>query len=122
MLGEKLRSARNGAGLTLMKAAEAVGISHSYLSNIETGKVLPSYDKLLILAELYRVPTAELVAIEAVERGRLPLTPDVSVAVVLAAMKVLAESSSMPSVEPPESKPSSFSCPHCGKGCTVCPE
>ena len=51
--GEKLRHLRQEKGMTLRTLAEATGLSFTYLSKIETGKVpyTPSVDKIRALAE-----------------------------------------------------------------------
>jgi transcriptional regulator with XRE-family HTH domain len=51
--GEYMKSLRKSAGLTLAELGEKLGLSHSYLSQIETGKKsIPSPDILKKLAEL----------------------------------------------------------------------
>jgi transcriptional regulator with XRE-family HTH domain len=45
-LGERLRSIRNGRGLTLAEAARLTGTGASSLSKIETGQMSPTYDML----------------------------------------------------------------------------
>ena len=53
-LGEKLRKARRKAGYTLKEVEEKIGISNSYLSELERGiKNNPSNDLLNKLLELY---------------------------------------------------------------------
>lgn len=60
-LGEKLRHIRNLRGATLKDVEGATGVSHSYLSKLETGVFEnPSREKLGRLARYYGVSVAEL--------------------------------------------------------------
>ena len=54
---EYLRELRNRAGLSLRKAAKAIGVSYVYLSRLETGGSArpPDMDKLFRMAEVYGV-------------------------------------------------------------------
>jgi transcriptional regulator with XRE-family HTH domain len=51
--GQKLRELRQEKGLTLRGLAEATGLSFTYLSKVETGKVpyTPAADKIRALAD-----------------------------------------------------------------------
>jgi len=42
-IGARIRSERKAAGLTLVAAGEGLGISHSYLSDMEHGRAAPSF-------------------------------------------------------------------------------
>ncbi len=50
-IGQRLREAREGRGLTLRALAAQIGLTASLLSQIETGQVNPSVDTLFALAE-----------------------------------------------------------------------
>lgn len=54
-LGHRLREARRTAGFTLEKAAEALSLSHSAISQWEKGDSFPTADRLEKAAELYGV-------------------------------------------------------------------
>ncbi len=56
--GEKLRILRNRQGLTLTQLAERLGYkAHGYLSEIESGKKLPTAGLALKVARLFSVST-----------------------------------------------------------------
>lgn len=50
VLGDRLRAAREGYGISLRELARRVGVSASLISQIETGKVHPSVSTLYALA------------------------------------------------------------------------
>lgn len=59
--GEKLRALRTDSNLTLMQLSERLGYStHSYISEIEAGKKLPTVTLVLKVADLYCISTDEL--------------------------------------------------------------
>jgi transcriptional regulator with XRE-family HTH domain len=58
-IGEKLRKLRESKNLTTREVAEAIGITHSYVSRIENGKA-PSLDKLKKLCDFYHVDVSFL--------------------------------------------------------------
>ncbi len=61
-LGEKVRTLRKRRGMTIKALALALGFpSHSYVSEIETGKKLPSTELIIKLADLFQVTVDELV-------------------------------------------------------------
>ena len=60
-LGERVRLIRNEKNLTLSKIAERTGYSISYMSDIETGKVLPSIEAVKKLADVLDVPVTTIV-------------------------------------------------------------
>ena len=61
-LGEKVRTLRKRRGMTVKSLALALGFpSHSYVSEIETGKKLPSTEMIIKLADLFQVTVDELV-------------------------------------------------------------
>lgn len=51
MIGERIKRARNAAGLSLRAVAEAAGLSATAVSKFETGKLVPASDTLLRLAK-----------------------------------------------------------------------
>jgi transcriptional regulator with XRE-family HTH domain len=59
--GEKLRVLRKQRRMTLQQLADALGYTtHSYLSEIESGKKQPTIDLVLGVAQLFDVTTDEL--------------------------------------------------------------
>lgn len=59
-LGERLRAARLGHGLTLRQAADRSGLSRAFLSQVERGEVSPSVASLTKIAEALEIHLAEL--------------------------------------------------------------
>lgn len=60
-LGEKLRSLRVSRGMTLNELATKLGHkTHSYLSELEAGKKIPTVEFVLNVAHLFDVTTDEL--------------------------------------------------------------
>lgn len=55
-----LRQARRNSGLTLSKAAQALGINKSTLSKYERGKSKVKSEILLKMADIYGLPIEEL--------------------------------------------------------------
>lgn len=51
MLGETINARRKEAGLTLVALAEAAGLSHPFLSQIENGRAQPSIESLRRIAD-----------------------------------------------------------------------
>ncbi|MGH2476770.1 MAG: cupin domain-containing protein [Candidatus Limnocylindrales bacterium] len=60
LLGKEVRRWRISRGLTLAAVSAASGLNLGYLSQIETGKALPSIDALLSIADALDVPPAWL--------------------------------------------------------------
>ncbi len=61
-LGEKVRTLRKQHKLTVKALALALGFpSHSYVSEIETGKKIPSTEMIIKLADLFGVTVDQLV-------------------------------------------------------------
>jgi transcriptional regulator with XRE-family HTH domain len=59
--GKKLRVLRKQRRMTLQQLADALGYTtHSYLSEIESGKKQPTIDLVLGVAQLFDVTTDEL--------------------------------------------------------------
>jgi transcriptional regulator with XRE-family HTH domain len=68
--GEKLHTLRVSHGLTLKELAVQLGhIAHGYISELETGKKLPSVEFVLGVAYLFNVTTDQLL------KDELELTP-----------------------------------------------
>jgi transcriptional regulator with XRE-family HTH domain len=59
-IGERLRSARESAGLTLDRTAELSGLSKAHLSRLESAERQPSVAALLTLAEALGTPVSTL--------------------------------------------------------------
>jgi transcriptional regulator with XRE-family HTH domain/quercetin dioxygenase-like cupin family protein len=59
-LGARLRAVRQGAGLSVREAARQLGVSASFVSQIETGKSQPSVATLYSLSQLLDVTIDEL--------------------------------------------------------------
>jgi transcriptional regulator with XRE-family HTH domain len=57
-LGERLKALRNEQGLTLVQLGQQVGLSASYLSQIERGMAMPSLPKLAAIARSLDVGVA----------------------------------------------------------------
>lgn len=83
-LGERLRAARLGHGLTLRQAAERADLSRAFLSQVERGEVSPSVASLTKIAEALTINLAELFLppvqrteglVRATERVRMTLRP-----------------------------------------------
>lgn len=61
-LGEKVRTLRKRRGMTLKQMALALGFtSHSYASEIETGKKKPNTEMIIQIADLFGVTVDQLV-------------------------------------------------------------
>ncbi len=61
-LGEKIRTLRKNRGMTLKELALALGFtSHSYASEIETGKKKPNIEMIIQIADLFGVSVDQLV-------------------------------------------------------------
>jgi transcriptional regulator with XRE-family HTH domain len=57
-IGAAICAQRESMGVTQEKLAEAVGIATETISRFETGKLLPSVEKLVDMATYFRVPVA----------------------------------------------------------------
>lgn len=74
-LGESVRAARQGKGLTLKEVSARSGLAVSTLSKVENGQMSLTYDKLLALSEGLRVNVATLFeAPGGPEAGARPVT------------------------------------------------
>ena len=59
--GEKLRILRKQHGMTQIELAQALGYTaYSYISEVETGKLMPSLELALKVSRLFQVPTDQL--------------------------------------------------------------
>jgi transcriptional regulator with XRE-family HTH domain len=59
--GEKLHALRVQQGMTLKQLANELGLtSHSYISELEAGKKIPTAEFVLNIARLFEVTTDEL--------------------------------------------------------------
>ena len=60
--GEKLRVLRKQRGMTLKELAEILGhTTHSHISELETGKRMPSLEVAIKISELFDVSVDQLV-------------------------------------------------------------
>ena len=73
-LGERIRAARQAAGLSQEKLAERLGLTRQAVTKWETGHSAPSTENLLHLAEVLGVPVTALLGEEARE-PQLPGQP-----------------------------------------------
>lgn len=62
LVGRNVRRARDAAGLSQEKLAEAADLSQQYLSSLETGRRNPTVLTLYFLAEQLNVRVTDLVA------------------------------------------------------------
>jgi len=76
-LGRAMRAHRHRAGLSLLRAAAAAGVHHTYLSRLEHGKRHPSARTLDRLVVALAVPAREAEELRALagHPPRDPLTP-----------------------------------------------
>lgn len=66
-IGNVIRAHRKTMGMTQAMLAEAVGLEVETISRMETGKRLPTIEKLLEMADVFRIPIASFfVAVDAV--------------------------------------------------------
>jgi hypothetical protein len=70
IFGLKLRQFREAKGYGLKELSERVGLSPSYLNEIENGKKYPKADKILHLSEALEVPYDDLVSVKLSEHYR----------------------------------------------------
>ncbi|WP_285726037.1 helix-turn-helix domain-containing protein [Psychromicrobium xiongbiense] len=59
-IGARLRHLRTGSGRSLRSVAEAIGISPSALSQIETGVMQPSVNRLIEIVTVLQVPVSAI--------------------------------------------------------------
>lgn len=59
--GEKLHSLREKKGMTLSELAAAVGLkAHGYISELESGKKLPTVNLVVAVSRIFNVSTDDL--------------------------------------------------------------
>jgi transcriptional regulator with XRE-family HTH domain len=73
-MGERLRQARNARGLGLRTVARRLGVSPSLISQVETGRAMPSVSTLYALASELGVSLDELLFVDTIPA--LPERPD----------------------------------------------
>lgn len=73
-LGERLQEQRTNKGLSQKEVASIIDVAPSVISNYESNSRIPSVDKLMALARLYRCSTDYLLGLD---KNRLP-TADTS--------------------------------------------
>ena len=61
-LGERLRTLRGQAGLTLAQVADRAELSVSYIADIEHDRRVPSLDALQRIAAVFQLDTVTLLA------------------------------------------------------------
>jgi transcriptional regulator with XRE-family HTH domain len=68
--GQLIREARRNARVTLQEAAELLGVSTVYVSEVELSKRPPfSIDRIRKLAKFYKVPDQPLISVAISQRG-----------------------------------------------------
>ena len=71
MIGETLKRTRNIYGMTASKISAALGISPSYLSEIENGKKQPSLELLEKYSNIYGIRLSSLILLaESIEEAK----------------------------------------------------
>jgi transcriptional regulator with XRE-family HTH domain len=72
MLSEALRLTRVYHGLTQTQLSYKIGLSNSFLSEIESGKKVPSLEVLNKYSEVFEIPTSSLLFFsESLEPGKI---------------------------------------------------
>lgn len=61
-MGTRLKAARNKAGLSLRKMAEAAGVAERSYCEWEAGARLPRLDSLIRVCNLHRIPIEDMIA------------------------------------------------------------
>lgn len=69
-IGGQVKTLRKQSGLTQADLGEQIGRTAEAISNVETGKSLPSLDTLIAVAEALGVPLTGTVRQNLVEEGR----------------------------------------------------
>ncbi|ODN72319.1 helix-turn-helix domain-containing protein [Methylobrevis pamukkalensis] len=70
-IGNRIREARLGRGMTLQAIAQVSGVSPSMLSLVERGRASPSIGSLIVIANALGITMSELVATPEVREDRL---------------------------------------------------
>jgi transcriptional regulator with XRE-family HTH domain len=73
-MGDRLRRARTSRGLSLRAVAKRLGVSPSLISQVETGRAMPSVSTLYALATELGISLDELLFVDA-HRPRRPRRP-----------------------------------------------
>ena len=71
LVGERLKAARELAGLTQTQVAECLQVTEMTVYRWESGKYEPSYGKLQLLSDLYRQPAETFIGIPATSIAEL---------------------------------------------------
>lgn len=61
LIGERIRAARKERKLTLKALAQKIGLSATYLSDIEHLRKNPSFKKIFLIAEGLDIPVSQLI-------------------------------------------------------------
>ncbi|MFD7978910.1 helix-turn-helix domain-containing protein [Streptomyces sp. NPDC059071] len=61
LIGARIRTAREDAGLSQVELGEQAGVDHKTIHRVEYGKSDPGLGTLLLIADAIDVPLAELV-------------------------------------------------------------
>lgn len=93
-----LKQAREKSGLSLEKAARAIGISGASFSRMENGLSKVTVDRLLVLAKLYQISASSLLE-GAIVCNASEIDIDRLKAAVLAVQKVVNDQTAQPSPE-----------------------
>lgn len=64
LFGKRVQAARKAARMTLQQASEKLDIHLNHLSEIERGKSRPSFELIVQIAEVFRVPPMTLFMFE----------------------------------------------------------
>ena len=59
LIGQRIKDIRMRAGLSQSKAAEAIGVAQSHMSNIETGRSHVTMENLMALRDVFGVKMAD---------------------------------------------------------------
>ena len=57
-VGSLIRRAREGAGLSVSRAANILNVSRQWLARVENGETLPNLSRLVQIADAFHVPPA----------------------------------------------------------------
>lgn len=63
-IGESVMRVRKKSGLTQAQFGELIGKSQSAVYSYENGSVIPSFDTLVLISQLFGVPVGQLMGIE----------------------------------------------------------
>ena len=75
-IGNRVRKARTGRGMTLQEIAQVSGLSPSMLSLVERGRASPSIGSLIVIANALGVPMSELVSTPEPREDRIVIHSD----------------------------------------------